>query len=235
MPGTAQGVHRDTAEGHRHARSERLILIAGFALALCALFLFAWLAEQVGKGETVRFDSVVRSEIHIHASAPLTSFMKFVTLLGSGPSMIFLTAMTVALCYWLGRVHYAKLLAVAMLGGLTLELALKLAFHRPRPVPFFDIVPPASYSFPSGHALESFCFFSAVAILLSDGATFKNAAAAWTCAMIFTSLIGFSRIYLGVHYPSDVVAGYTVGILWMMTVYLVQKVHRRNIREERSG
>lgn len=211
-----------------------MILLAGFALALCALLLFAWLAEQVDRGDTLRFDSIVRSDIHTHASAPLTSFMKFVTQLGSGPSMILLTTLTLVLCYALGRVHYAKLLAAAMVGGLALELALKLAFHRARPVPFFDIVPPASYSFPSGHALESFCFFSALAIILSDRATFKKAAAAWTCAIILTSLIGFSRIYLGVHYPSDVVAGYTVGVLWMLTVYLVQKAHRDNIRQERA-
>jgi undecaprenyl-diphosphatase len=234
VPGTIQSVHRDTPPGHRHARSERLLLIAGFLLALFSLLLFAWLAQQVGQDDTVRFDFAVRSAIHAHASAPLTSLMKFVTLLGSGPAMILLTTITLVLCYTRGQLHYAKLLAAAMGGALALELGLKLAFHRARPVPFFDIVPPASYSFPSGHALESFCFFSALAILLSDGATFTQAAAAWTAAMVLTSLIGFSRVYLGVHYPSDVVAGYSVGVLWMMTVYLVHKVHRDNIRQERT-
>jgi undecaprenyl-diphosphatase len=230
VTGRKQGDHRDNAECDHHARSEWLILVGGFAVALCALLLFVWLAQEVGEGETVRFDSIVRADIHAHASTRLTSIMKLVTLLGSGPAIIALTLVTLVLCYRLGQLHHAKLLAASLGGGLALELSLKLAFHRPRPVPFFDIVPPTSYSFPSGHALESFCFFSALAIIASDGETVRNAITAWTGAILLTLLIGFSRVYLGVHYPSDVVAGYTVGIFWMITVYVVHKVHRDNIR-----
>jgi undecaprenyl-diphosphatase len=229
-----QSDHRDNAGGGHHARSEWLILVGGFVVALCALLLFVWLAEEMGEGDTLRFDSVVRADIHAHASARLTSIMKLVTLLGSGPAIIALTMVTLVLCYRLGQLHYAKLLAAALGGGLALELSLKLAFHRPRPVPFFDIVPPTSYSFPSGHALESLCFFSALAIIVSDEATVRNATTAWIGAILLTLLIGFSRVYLGVHYPSDVVAGYAVGIVWMITVYLVHKVHRDNIRQEQT-
>jgi undecaprenyl-diphosphatase len=102
-----------------------------------------------------------------------------------------------------------------MAGASVLDTVLKLAFHRARPEPYFGYVLPESYSFPSGHALFSFCFFTAGAALLAP--RLQHSALRWLVWAVAASLIlaiGFSRIYLGVHYPSDVLAGYAVGLIW---------------------
>jgi undecaprenyl-diphosphatase len=109
-----------------------------------------------------------------------------------------------------------------------LDLALKHTFHRARPIGFFGISP-SSYSFPSGHALGSLCFYGVLAAILS--ARVRGRAARfciWIAASILVTLIGFSRIYLGVHYPSDVIAGYCAAAVWVgMVVFLDRTLGRR--------
>ena len=102
-----------------------------------------------------------------------------------------------------------------MAGAVVLENALKYAVHRTRPEPFFG-TPPESYSFPSGHALFSACFYGALAWMLA--ARTRNAgacAAIWTAALALIAAIGLSRVYLGVHYPTDVIGGYLVAAFWL--------------------
>jgi undecaprenyl-diphosphatase len=95
-----------------------------------------------------------------------------------------------------------------------LENALKFAFQRARPEPFFGTAP-ETYSFPSGHALFSACFYGVFAWLL--GTAFRNRgvrAAIWTISLALIAAIGLSRLYLGFHYPTDVIAGYLVAAFW---------------------
>jgi len=103
-------------------------------------------------------------------------------------------------------------------------LSLKYAFHRHRPTPFFVSVP-HTYSFPSGHSLFSFCFYGVLAGLLTR--RLKSTVARvliWICAALLISAIGLSRIYLGVHYPSDVIAGYLAASLWVSTLVALDRV-----------
>src|ERR1051325_9242719 len=102
-----------------------------------------------------------------------------------------------------------------MVGSLVLDLTLKYIYHRTRPTAYFGIAP-HSYSFPSGHALCSFCFYLVLAGLLS--ARIRSLALRimiWTLAIVMVIIIGLSRIYLGVHYPSDVLAGYLAAAVWV--------------------
>ena len=214
-------------------RSERVLLVAGFLSALGALLFFAWIAEEMLEGDTARFDSMVTAAVHAHASAPATVLMKALTVLGSSAVMTPLAILTLILCYTRREFHALKTLAVTFGAALMLELLLKWAFHRPRPVPFFDLPAPASFSFPSGHALFSFCFFAGVAALLSPGlARLEAKLALWTVALALILGIGFSRIYLGVHYPSDVLAGYAAGIVWVGTMKFVNELHQKNVARE---
>jgi hypothetical protein len=99
-------------------------------------------------------------------------------------------------------------MVVTILGALVLDLSLKYAFHRPRPVPFF-VPAPYTYSFPSGHSLFSFCFYGVLAGLLTRRIRSRRwRVLIWTLAALLVATIGLSRVYLGVHYPSDVIAGY---------------------------
>jgi undecaprenyl-diphosphatase len=208
-------------------------LAAGFLAALGALLFFAWIAEEMLEGDTAQFDSAVTAAIHAYASAPLTSVMKALTIFGSSVVMAPLAILTLAVCYKRREFHALKTLAATFVGALILEFLLKFAFHRPRPVPFFDLPAPASFSFPSGHALFSFCFFAGIAALLSPRLERRGAKLAlWAVAVVLIIGIGLSRIYLGVHYPSDVLAGYAAGVVWVATVKLVNELHHKNVERE---
>jgi membrane-associated phospholipid phosphatase len=225
--------HPQTAAAERHRRSERIFLAAGFLAALGALLFFAWIAEEMLEGDTAQFDSAVTAAIHAYASAPLTSVMKALTIFGSSVVMAPLAILTLAVCYKRREFHALKTLAATFVGALILEFLLKFAFHRPRPVPFFDLPAPASFSFPSGHALFSFCFFAGIAALLSPRLERRGAKfALWAVAVVLIVGIGLSRIYLGVHYPSDVLAGYAVGVVWVGTVKFVNELHHKNVERE---
>ena len=88
-------------------------------------------------------------------------------------------------------------------------------FHRTRPEPWFGYPLPRTYSFPSGHAFVSFCFFLCLAeILIRDEWPITRKLTIWLVAVLCTFTIGLSRVYLGVHYPTDVLAGYAAAIMW---------------------
>jgi membrane-associated phospholipid phosphatase len=116
------------------------------------------------------------------------------------------------------RPDRALLVVVTMSGAEVLLLILKRHFHRQRPEPFFDTRLPPSYSFPSGHALLSFCCYG---LLASLGSAYLRGRIRWLiriCAAALILAIGISRIYLGVHCPTDVIAGYLVAIAWTAVV-----------------
>jgi membrane-associated phospholipid phosphatase len=228
-----RGAHRQSMTAERHKRSERVLLVVGFLAALGALLFFVWIAEEMLEGDTARFDSTVTAAVHAYSSAPLTAVMKALTILGSSAVMTPLAILMLILCYTKREFHALRTLAVTFGGALILEFLLKWAFHRPRPVPFFDLPAPASFSFPSGHALFSFCFFAGMAVLVSPRLERQEARLAlWLVAVALILGIGMSRIYLGVHYPSDVLAGYAAGIVWVGTVKFVNELHHKNVERE---
>jgi undecaprenyl-diphosphatase len=170
-------------------------------------------AAEVVAGRTQAFDDQVRLTVHAHSSAELTGALRFLTNFGEAPVLIALSGAATAALVWLRRKRAALLFAITMVAGFLLDMSLKLAFHRARPpASFFGMPMPDSYSFPSGHALFSVCFFGTLALLVS--ARVRNRpvrVAVWLAAALLAGSIGFSRIYLGVHYPADVLAGYAVG------------------------
>jgi membrane-associated phospholipid phosphatase len=126
------------------------------------------------------------------------------------------------------------LLAITMLGVAALDVSLKHAFHRPRPIAFFG-TSPSSYSFPSGHAFGSLCFYGVLAAILAARVRRRVAKfCLWIAAALLIGMIGFSRIYLGVHYPSDVIAGYLAGAVWVAAVLSLNKVLADRRNEERN-
>ena len=154
--------------------------------------------------------------------------MKIATQFGGGWFLYPLGVLIVASLYQAGRRREAALFVIAVLGANILDEAMKLVFHRERPTPWFGYPRPPSYSFPSGHAFVSFCFYFALAeILIRDEWPLPRRIAMWTCAAVFTLTIGFSRAYLGVHYPSDVLAGYTAAIAWTTVIRIAHHTYWR--------
>ena len=198
---------------------ERQTLIAGFLSALAALLVFGWLATRMMRGEIEQFDRTVRDAVHSLASPLLTSIMRKITFMGSEMFLVPMGAVVVWRLLAASRRHAATLFVIAALGGETLNQSLKLVFSRPRPEPFFGYALPSSYSFPSGHALVSACYFGAMAAIVTR--RMKNRAgkaAIWAVSGVMVFLIGTSRVYLGVHHPSDVIAGFSGAIVWVAAV-----------------
>ena len=213
-----------------------LSLLLGMVAAIAMLVFLGWLTDEVLEGDARRFDDVTRAAVHTLASPAMTTFAHFLSFIGGTLFLTIATAAVIivfALRKW-GR--EAKLFALTMIGASLLNITLKLAFKRARPVPFFDLAAPASYSFPSGHSLASCCFFAGLAAILSGRVKSKRARTLiWIAAAIMFFLIGLSRIYLGVHYTTDVIAGFTAALIWIVVVRFVElQLARRKRRNAAS-
>ena len=204
------------------------LLSLGMACAVASLVLFAWLAEEVFEGDTAKFDDAIRIYVHQFAADGLPRLMTLISFLGS---TIFLTSVSVLiflLFIWLRRYRSAVLFAATMLGSSFLNYTLKIVFARTRPIPYFDLPLPESFSFPSGHALCSACFYGVLAWLFATRTESRPLRIlVWIAAGIMIFLVGLSRIYLGVHYPSDVAAGYLAALFWTLAVILVDATRER--------
>ena len=203
-------------------------LSLGLAGAIGALVFFSWLASEMLEGETRAFDEAIRTFVHNHASPTLTTIMQLVTLLGSVMWLSVLgvcVAVAFVMAKWWRDV---ALFIVTMAGGIVLNITLKLSFGRARPDAFFETPQPSSYSFPSGHALLSLCFYGALAAIITSRLHSRTTRfLIWTAAALLVAIIGFSRIYLGVHFPTDVLASYAVALAWVVIVSAFDNLHRK--------
>jgi undecaprenyl-diphosphatase len=206
------------------------------AIAACAAAILGWLTEEVFEGETRAFDSVVQHAVHHWTPPWFTTLMRFFTDVGSPLIVVLLTAGIVVFFYRAGWVHDAVTVLLAMGGAVLLTEALKLTFHRARPTPYFGILAPHSFSYPSGHALAAFTFYATIAYILSVRVrSSRSSAAIWTAAVLLIACIGFSRIYLGVHYPTDVAAGYLVAFAWVSALAAGHAWHLRRHSDRTQG
>ena len=194
-------------------RSAYFLVLAAIAAAL-----FCGLAIAVETNRLAGFDEPIRMELHSLASPLLTLLAEKVTWLGTLGVLALFGVVAVAVLVRAGRRDGVVFLTVTMVGALALENGLKFSFQRVRPPPFFGSEP-VTYSFPSGHALFSLCFYGGLAIAASRSmlsAAMKTGI--WIATVLLVLAIGGTRIYLGVHYPSDVLGGYLVAIAWIAIV-----------------
>ena len=187
-------------------------IIAGSLL----LALFADLAEDVMYQETGAFDTVVGSFIRSTASEGLTQLAVIVTNVGSAAFEIsLLLILGIYMFFRLKQVWEPLLLAVCLAGGWLLNTVLKEVFHRSRP-DIQHLVAAGGYSFPSGHAMGAMVFYGLLAYWLWHDNPMRTPRVVVSVTFpVIVVLVGLSRIYLGVHYPSDVVGGYAAGLAWL--------------------
>jgi undecaprenyl-diphosphatase len=201
---------------------ERLMteaLLIGLIAAALALILFSWLGREVLLGVTLPLDIAVRDGLHAAASPRLTSIMIAASRYG-GPSSLVPTGILLGTVFLIRGWHRgAFLVGVTLAGAGLIDTLLKHGFGRVRPAPFFDYPLPASESFPSGHAFLSASILGGFAVLISGRIRRKLLRVVlWLVTIALILLIGFSRVYLGVHYPSDVLAGYAVAVIWITAI-----------------
>jgi len=213
-------------ENTPQARELARFPLLSLAAAFLSIFLFAWLAEGVAKDQTAQFDSYVRAAVHQWTTPALTRLMFAATWMGSIGLAIVAVLAFALFRHFLWR-RAAIWLLVTVAGATVLVVGLKFAFHRPRPVPFFGAVP-QTYSFPSGHSLFSFCFYGVLAGLITARIESRPLRILiWILAATLVFSIGLSRIYLGVHYPSDVLGGYLAGTIWVSTMLALDRLRTR--------
>lgn len=184
-------------------------------MAVAGTWAFAEIAEHVRAGGTQAFDDFALAWIGAHQRPSLQKVALELTALGTG-SVVLMIALIAALFLALGPHRYrALLLVAATAGGVLLNGVLKLIFDRPRPEVFTWGTHVVSSSFPSGHAMNSVIVYSTVAYLAA-----RLESRVWMrwltlgVAVVVIVLVCLSRLYLGVHYPSDVAAGALVGLAW---------------------
>ncbi|GLS43225.1 undecaprenyl-diphosphatase [Methylobacterium brachythecii] len=217
-------------------------LVSLLALSLLGYGFFA-LAHEVGEGSTAALDRRLLLALRNPADLAdpigppwLEEAMRDITGWGSVVTIVVLTASVCAYLALTQRRRVAAFVLAAVGGGEGVSTVLKLFYHRPRP----DLVPHGmevfTASFPSGHAMMSAIAFLTLGILLARVERRRRVSAMiMVLAIAMTLLVGLSRVYLGVHWPSDVLAGWTVGAAWAALCWFVALQLQRRGDVEPTG
>ncbi|MBL0404161.1 phosphatase PAP2 family protein [Microvirga aerilata] len=219
----------------------------GPLLSVSACGFFAWafiaLADEVQEGETHTFDRQLllalrdpQNPANPLGPSWLEESARDFTGLGGYAILTLLTLATVTYLLMAGKRGAALLVLVAIVGGTLISTGLKLGFERPRP----DLVPHATRvytaSFPSGHAMMSAITYLTLGALLARVEKSRRVSAfIMGLAIVMTLLVGVSRVYLGVHWPSDVLAGWSVGAAWAALCWFVALQLQRQGQVEKPG
>jgi undecaprenyl-diphosphatase len=224
-------------------RWELTLLLTGIAF-LALLLTFTTLASEVLEGETLKFDRAILLGLRTPGdlSVPkgprwLLSAALDITALGSATVLGLAVATVAGFLVLQGLWRRALIVLGASLGGWFLNGALKQLYQRPRP----DIVPhlreAMSLSFPSGHALQSAAVYLTLGVLMMRFAHRRIAKAyCIAVAAMATVLVGLSRVYIGVHYPTDVLAGWLIGLSWALLCWTIERALERQagLKRERA-
>ena len=210
------------------SRPDAVLLISVLLVVLC-VWVFVEVADEVMDQRIQRLDEQIMLQLR-HADDPtrplgppwLQSGMRDLTALGSAAVLVLFVLAVAGALLVRRQYHALVLLLAATLGGRLLNVLLKAFFGRDRPDLTLHLTEVSSKSFPSGHAMDSAIIYLTLAALL---ARFVQPLALKLyflgLAFLITFLVGLSRVYLGVHYPSDVLAGWTAGLAWALLCWTV--------------
>lgn len=205
-----------------------LQLTIGATVALVAAAVFAGIAAAVSAYNGITLlDARVAQWFHFHTHAALTDVMLIFTHLHDGIGVLMMAVLLALYFRFKKARHWQLTLALAVPGGMLLNVLLKHAFQRARPSFGDPLLALSTYSFPSGHALGATVFYGVLAAYLCAGRTARARAAIVAAAAGMIALVGLSRLYLGAHYLSDVLAGVAEGSAWLAICMTVSATSRR--------
>lgn len=195
---------------------------------LIPFLVFGKIAVELRQGEVFSFDEAILKAIHAHASLRKDDWVLRGTIAMGVLAVPFLIAAIFGFRF-LKQPQNASLLALSVIGAYALNLIAKAIFQRPRPALWLSVAPETNYSFPSGHSMVSAAL--AIAFIAIAWPT-RWRWPVFVVAIVSTLLIGFSRLYLGVHYPSDVIGGWCGALLWVCGLLLILKRETTNYNHE---
>ena len=216
-------------------RRVELTILLAFLVTCLAVIGFLKFASEVSEGDTRQFDRMILLSLRdpLNLSVPvgptwLKAFMLNITALGSAPVLVTIIVIVIGYLLIRRKTERASATLVAVGVGYALSAALKTAFSRPRPDVVQHLVDVTTASFPSGHAMNSAVVYLTLAVMLAEAEKDGRARIyVLSCGVLLTVLVGLSRVYLGVHWPTDVIAGWAVGALWALMcsviAYLLMK------------
>ncbi|WP_424765540.1 phosphatase PAP2 family protein [Paenibacillus sp. sgz302251] len=219
----------------------KTVMFRSVVSVILMLCLFAGLAVMISRHRVALFDNQIVDVIRSLNSPNVTVVMKGFTTAGSGVYVTIITILIVLTLVIIGYRREMIFFVGVILCSSLLNYLLKQIFHRARP-DIHRIINAAGYSFPSGHSMSAFTLYSLTIYFL-----WKHARRAWTrIAIVIIGLtmilmIGISRIYLGVHYPSDIIGGYLISGAWLVASiswyehYLEERWRSKKFRSRRTS
>ncbi|HEV2619930.1 MAG TPA: phosphatase PAP2 family protein, partial [Acidobacteriaceae bacterium] len=196
-----------------------LFLLLGLILSIVVMLVLAKIHEEIAQPFLEHVDRQVMQLIHAHDTPALTRLAFTLSFIGSplalGPGITL-----AAVVLWAVKLRRDAMLLILAIGGAGLiDTMLKLHFRRIRPNVPWALVTEHSFSFPSGHSAGAVVLYGIVTYLIwSHLHDFVERAGVIASALLLIAGIGASRVYIGVHYPTDVAAGYLVGLLWLLSL-----------------
>ena len=207
----------------RHWTQLALLLLG----VLAPLLLVADLAEDVFRGGGFPWDQGLLTWYAAHRTPELTAGAKVLALIGGVRVLPVITAVIALALYRFGTRAHSWFLIAAVAGAIGLNVLAKVAFQRPRPDELVAVLAEPGYSFPSGHAMVNMALGVAVALIFARRRTWPLAA----LGLLWGLAVGVSRNYLGVHYPTDVLAGFATSTAWVTGLYLILSRRWRRLKK----
>jgi len=199
--------------------------IVGIISCLLIIYVVAQISDEVLDQEAFAFDKTVLLWIHSFANPTLDRIMHFVTGLNNPEFVSIVAAITLGLLLWKRCYPEAQTFVIDCAGGVVLSYGLKSVFGKTRPDLWQSAIEEVSFSYPSGHALGSTVLYGFLAYLFAT----RFPQFAWliySLAVLMIASIGLSRLYLGVHWPTDIIGGYGIGFLWLMFCITILKLQK---------